>query len=376
MTMIARVTFFVEEVCANNLNWNTAILSMNRFVAIYFPYQFANLTHRNGAKNERINESSSKKYSAYLNYTRQFFGHLLTLRKTRKSGILLMVSIFIFSIFFSMPYLFYIDLKKGVRDMNSSSRQNTTVIVLYQQVSCQSRLSKFPRKYSYYYIMSKFFDSFSIRYDKFFSFLVYLLPSLLIVFSQIFVLVKLKKLGTINIRSRESYISTTNIESNLTMPNQNIRPNHILGLKARMGKFLYNRTTPKISSPPKQAIYHARFQLPKNAQNDKTAKSSKFYLDKYILTLAVGVEFLLLNLPYVIFVFVTNQSWVEGASSTIIKVQAIVYFLKYSNHAINVYVNIIFNSSIRTLIKFQLNRYYRSYVTRICLTSIPTRIDI
>ncbi|CAK9303290.1 unnamed protein product [Gordionus sp. m RMFG-2023] len=353
MTLITYGTYFVEGVCATNLNWNTAILCMNRFVAIYFPYQFANLTNRNGAKG-----------NSYLNYARKLFGHLFTLKKTRKSGILLMTLICLFSVFLSTPYIFYVDLKEGVRDINSG--QNKTVVVLYREVSCDSKLSKNPIKFSYYYVMSKFFYSFSTHYDKFFSILVYLVPSLLILFSQISVFAKLKKLKrTINIQPPhvESIIST-NIESNLTIPNQNDRPSQV-SLKGQMAKNFNNSINSKIFASPTQTTTPIGSHLSKNAQNNGTTKSSKFYLDKYILTLAVGIEFLLLNLPYVIFVFVINHSWAEGASSTITKVQAIVYLLKYSNHSINVYINIIFNSSIRTLLMLHLNKWYESCITRI-----------
>ncbi|CAK9303312.1 unnamed protein product [Gordionus sp. m RMFG-2023] len=357
MTIITRVTPFVEEVCATNLNWNTTILSMNRFMALYFPYQFANLTNRNRGKNEP-SQRYSVRNNACLKYIRQYSSHLFTLKKTRKSGIILMASIFIFSLFISMPYLFYIDLKKGVRDMNSS-RQDTTVVVLYRQVSCDSKLPKNPIKFSYYYKMSKFFDYFSIHYDNFFSILVYLLPTLLITFSQISVFAKLKKLKrTINVQSHVESNISAHLERSLTIPDQNNRTSQ-LGLKGRLGK-LFNSISPKIA-PSAQVTPSIRSHLPKSGQNNKTTKS---YLDKYILTLAIGIEFMLLNLPYVIYVFITKQTWVDGASSKLAKVQVILIFLKDSNHAVNVYINIIFNSTIRTFLMFQLNKWYRSYLTR------------
>ncbi|CAK9303754.1 unnamed protein product [Gordionus sp. m RMFG-2023] len=369
MIYIIKVNYFLDEVCAINLNWNTAILSINRFIAIYFPYRFANLTNRNHMKNEGENvppQKYSMKNNAYLNYIRQLFGHDILLKKTRKSGMILMTSIFLFSIILSAPYLFYVELKEGVRDIHS--KQNTTV-VLYQ-VLCHSKLLKNPIKFSYYYVMSKFFHSFSIRYDNFFSILVYFLPTLLIMFSQIFVFAKLKKLKkTVNVKLHfESNISK-NTENSLTMAKQNSIPSQ-LSPKNQISKHLTNSLNPRIIpvliTPP------IRSHLPKNDQNNKTIKFSKFNLDKYILTLAIGIEFLLLNLPYVIFVFITNQSWVDGASSKITTVQAIVYFLKYSNHSLDVYINIVFNSIIRNFLRYKLNKCYRSYIARTHLTSTNT----
>ncbi|CAK9304002.1 unnamed protein product [Gordionus sp. m RMFG-2023] len=366
MIYSTRATFFVEQVCATNLNWNTTILSLSRFMAIYFPHRFANLTTQNRFKNEGKTEPSQKyrmRNNAYLKYIRQFFGHLFMIKKTKKSALILMASICLFSIFISMPYLFYVDVKEGVR--NKNSQLNTTVIL--SQVTCDSKRLKNPIIFSYYFVMSKFYDSFSTHYDKFFSILVYFIPTLLIMFSHIFVFAKLKKLKrTVNVKSHGSDIST-NIESNLTVVNQKIRPSH-LSPNDRINKVFNNKTNPKFITLPAQTTPSIR-SYPKNDQNSKTTKSAKFYLDKYVLTLAIGIEFLLLNLPYVIYVFMTSQSWVEGASSKFARIQIIVNFLKYSNHSINVYINIIFNSTIRTVLMFQLNKFYISYITRTGLTS-------
>ncbi|CAK9303446.1 unnamed protein product [Gordionus sp. m RMFG-2023] len=368
MILITKVTYFMHEVCVTNLNWNTAILSMNRFVAIYFPYRFANLITR--TRPNRVGDPDRKfsiKNNAYLNYVLQFFGDRCVLKKTRKSAMILMASIFLFSVLISMPYLFYVNLKKGIRAINSG-QNNATVVVLYErQVSCDTKLPKIPIKFSYNYIMTNFFDSFSIHYDKYFSVLVYLIPTLLITLSQILVFVKMKKLErTISFRSHvESNISTSNLESCLTISNLNNNPNR-LAIKDEINSSnsILNKND---ISPPTLATSPIRSRL--QAQNFKRTRSSKSHVDKYILALAVAVEFLLLNLPYVIFVFVTNGSWVEGASITITKVQAVVYFLKLSNHSINVYVNIIFNSTIRSYLVFQLNKYYKRYITKIRSTS-------
>ncbi|CAK9303452.1 unnamed protein product [Gordionus sp. m RMFG-2023] len=366
MILITKVTYFLQEVCVTNLNWNTAILSMNRFVAIYFPYRFANLITR--TRPNRVGHPDRKfsiKNNAYLNYVRQFFGDRCVLKKTRKSAMILMASIFLFSMLNSMPYLFYVNLKKGIRAINSG-QNNATMVVLYErQVSCDTKLPKIPIKFSYSYIMTNFFFSFSIHYDKYFSVLVYLIPTLLITLSQILVFVKMKKLErTINFQFHvESNIS--NPVSCFTISSQNNNPNHLAikdGINYSIIRLNQNNITHNtLATPPTRS----RLQ----AQNRKRTRSSKSHVDKYILALAVAVEFLLLNLPYVIFVFVTNGSWVEGASITITKVQAVVYFLKLSNHSINVYVNIIFNSTIRSYLMFQINKCYRRCITKIRSTS-------
>ncbi|CAK9303333.1 unnamed protein product [Gordionus sp. m RMFG-2023] len=366
MILITKVTYFLHEVCVTNLNWNTAILSMNRFVAIYFPYRFANLItrtrpNRQGGSNQKF----SIKNNAYLNYVRRYFGDRCVLKKTRKSAMLLMTLIFLFSMLISLPCLFYVNLRSGIRVINSN---NNTVVELYErQISCDTKLPKIPIKFSYNYIMTNFFISFSIPYDKYFSVLVYLIPTLLITFSQIFVFVKMKKLErSINFRSHvESNISTTNFESCLTISDQNNNPSRSA---IKDGINNSNCILSKDSiSPPTLATPPIRSRL--QAQNLKRTRSSKSHVDKYILALAIAVKFLLLNLPYVIFVFVTNGSWVEGASITMTKVHAVVYFLKFSNHSINVYVNIIFNSTIRSYLVFQLNKYYKRYITNIRSTS-------
>ncbi|CAK9304875.1 unnamed protein product [Gordionus sp. m RMFG-2023] len=353
MIFSIKVTLLMEHICAANVNWDTTILSMNRFMAIYFPHRFANLTSSHRPNNEGENEVATSKYSLkkYLNHLSQFFGHRFILKKTQKSALILMISICFASILISMPYLFYVDIKRGLNYV--SAIQNTTAI-LYP-VSCESFFKK-SIKFNYYFKLSKFYHNFSPYYDKFFSILVYLLPTLLITISNVFIYIKLKKLKRTGVvKSPLDSKTASNYETSLTMANQITRPS-VLDPNVMMGK-LSSNIIPNNILPLTQKL---RQQLLKNDPNFKEAKkSSKLYFEKYVLTLAIGIEFLLLNLPYVIYVFATNESWVENSSSNIIKIQTIVYFLKHSNHSINVYINIIYNSAMRSLIMFQLNKCYK-----------------
>ncbi|CAK9304872.1 unnamed protein product [Gordionus sp. m RMFG-2023] len=116
MIFSIRVTLLMEHICAANVNWVTTILSMNRFMAIYFPHRFANLTSIHRPKNESENDVATSKYSLkmYLNRVSKFFGRHFILKKTQKSALILMFSIFFASIFISMPHLFYLDVIKGL----------------------------------------------------------------------------------------------------------------------------------------------------------------------------------------------------------------------------------------------------------------------
>ncbi|CAK9304856.1 unnamed protein product [Gordionus sp. m RMFG-2023] len=359
ITYSTRVTFFVEEVCAINLNLNTTVLTINRFMALYFPYRFANLMNRAGSINEGENEVASFKYSPknILNYMRQFFGSHFILKKTRKTALILMISICVFSIFISIPYLFYVDVEKGAKYIHSN--QNTTLILPY--LSCDSLILKTHIKFYYYYKLSKFYHFFSTYYDKVFSIIIYLIPTLLIMIFNISIFIKLKKLKEIG--ELHSKLRTTSIfkSNSFTTMIRNSRQS-LFYPTVLMDRPPRNKIDPKSILPPVQETPLGSELLANDSNVKEETKTTKVNLDKYILTLAIGIEFLLLNLPYVIFVFVANDSWVEESSSVISKAQTIVYFLKHSNHAINVYINIIFNSVIRSSIMFQLNRCYKSKI--------------
>ncbi|CAK9295303.1 unnamed protein product [Gordionus sp. m RMFG-2023] len=418
MTHIAVIYWPIEQLCASNVNWLTAILSVDRLIAITYPLTLpAEFVGQNSGVIMSIvlfvTLLGSIPYSlpfkvdvvtpklmcfdyeinTTINYEKHFgtnwptFFPPIRIHKYKSVNVKALKTNAITLIntgenFYKYGYhknhtLILVNgaefLGKG-RSFNSfdnlcllqTTLNNLTVICTFLTL---------PKGFKY--ITTRHYITWNSMYDKVFVVLMYLIPVIIFIFCNIYMLCKLtlfqRKVIPTNIVDNQ-FLSPVFAISNDLLRISYENESHIINSKTNIATSKFKMMEKELDNIEFNQFRHDSIQktfpkmknqkpttlVPSVKKRDffhkKTKKIHKPNRNITKLIMFLNVEFLLFNVPYFLFIYIFNHAYVEVGPSFIITYQVYMNTLKYSGHAMRVFVNLFMDKNIKKTITIIINQ--------------------
>ncbi|CAK9290398.1 unnamed protein product [Gordionus sp. m RMFG-2023] len=435
MTHIAVTYWPIEQLCASNVNWLTAILSLDRMISIAFPLTF---NARFVGQNSRaivsviffITLVGSIPYllpfkvetivprllcldyedtNVTINIEKHFDNKLSTLSPSlgitvhnHKPANLQALKATVITMLQNGENFY---LKGGYHDSNAlvlvngadfpgdgirfNSFDNLCLIqTKLNNFTVECILITLPKGYKY--VVTKHYTTWNPVYDKVFSVFMYLIPVIIFIFCNTYMLFKLatvqrKVFPTTTADTPSSTPSYAKSDDLTTIGHKSVSyevdRRNISVLSSKLGIIeegsgsievntqqsntvrTNNDDNQKISSKrkkPKSATLGISLKKKGSSRRkmDKSQTKSNRNITKLMMFL--NIEFLLFNLPYVLFIYVFNHAYVEVGAISLIRYQVLMNALKYGSHGIRVYVNFLVDKNIKETLKIIVDQMISS----------------
>ncbi|CAK9290396.1 unnamed protein product [Gordionus sp. m RMFG-2023] len=396
----------IEQLCASNVNWLTTILWFDRMISIAYPlkspsrfvsqnsrviisiiflvtlvssapyslpFKLKTITPKLICMNyEKTNTTIS--YENHFNYRLQAFSPLIGLMAFHKHKT------------FNQTFITKVVSGNNIYQKGDYQANNALVLVnktdfLGNEISfnhfdsiclIQTKMSNFTVECilvvlptGFKYVTTSHYNTWNSIYSKVFSVFMYLIPVIIYIFCNTYMLCKLTPQRKVvptstkdNQFSARSYLNNNDL-SPVAPKGASYMDHKKTGIEAQPNTTKLNNqiSSSKTKIPKSITVQETSLANKLNSSYIKTGNSQvKSIRNITKLMMFLNLEFLVFNLPFVLFIYTFNHAYVEMGTLSLSRYQVLMNTLKYGSHAMRVYVNFLVDKNIKEAIKIIVNQ--------------------